>query len=660
MNRKIILLGVFLIFAFFSGCEDKEVKKTPPELGKLEVSVESLNFVANDVDKSFSVTSDTRWTVTVICNGNWLICDPNICDGDHTVSVSAADNTTPYIREAIIVVKTRDGVVKNIQVKQIGTEAAILVAPTTVVASCEGEEKEIVVTASDAWEASISDDDKDWITLKSVDKDKAVFSFFKNETGKNRSAEIIFKLKSRDKQTKVDVSQEYIRPENIEYPNESTLWQNITITGNNLRLVEEVWFGAIQGTITAGRTDESLVVSVPEETTPGEVDLKIVYSGNQMIVGKITLKYPVPEVTAPSEGIIGLDITITGTKLNYIDQVFFGAEEGEILTGRTDVSMKVLIPETATEGEVDLKIVYFGINLTVGKITLSFPPDIPEIDDVPTEGAIGQVITLTGKSLLLIDKVLFGDVEGVISDRTDLSMKVLIPSTATAGEVDLIIVFGDESLTLGKIMLEDAAFDPDKNLALYAGTLLPNFPKVIAGNANSCGANGRQPAFAFDGVIDATTNAELSDELATIYNGICADRGAAHTNWQVGSTARAGDPDLASNPGQIWIKLDYSDTDAGIVVFDKIGFVARENNGLVTGYTVEISMDNVNWTKVVNTNVPFPNSYNRVDHILDQTVEAKYVRWVCMTTTFSPEGGAPVGGNNNTGLRNFYLWRTKK
>lgn len=748
MNKKIILLGVVFIFAYFSACED-EIKKTPPELGNLEVSVENLNFVAIDADKTFSVTSDTKWTVKAINNGNWLTCTPASGEGNQTVSVSVADNSTPYLREAIITVKTHDGVVRNVQVKQIGTEAAILVAPETVTANRNGDEAEFAVTASEAWEVSIPEAAESWIT-QTVAGDKATLSFSINESGKDRAAEIIFRLKSRDKQAKVVVSQEYVKLEDVEYPAEAILSQDqqaITITGKNLRLVEEVWFGTLQGTIANGRTDESLVVSIPGEATPSEVDLKIVYSGITMIAGKITLvfpvlevvapaegeadqvitltgtnlkyidqvffgetegtiesgrtdalikvlipltatlgevdlkvifinteriigkivlKLPVPEVTAPADGIIGLDITLTGTKLKYIDQVFFGAQEGEIDPASTDVSMKVLIPETTAEGEVNLKIVYFGIDLIVGKITLALPPQDPQVDNAPAEAFLGRSITFTGKSLLKVDKVLFGETEGVIgAGRTDVSMSVTIPTTATSGEVDLIIVFGEERVTVGKITLSAAAFDPDKNLALYAGTSLPNVPKVTTGNANSCGANGRQSQFAFDGVVNDATNAALSTEMATIYDAICPSRGTAHTHWQVTSGARAGSPDLATNPGQIWVKLDYSETEEGVVVFDKIGLIPREayvsGAPLVTGYTIEISQDNVNWTKVVDTNVPFPNSTSQiVEHILDQPVEAKYVRWVCMTTQFSPEGGAPVtGGSNNTGLRNFYMYRTK-
>ena len=169
-----------------------------------------------------------------------------------------------------------------------------------------------------------------------------------------------------------------IAPE-VTLPAEAVIGRKINLTGENLDIITEVWFGDAEGVIAEGFTAAAMDVTVPAAAKEGEADVKVIYVGNQeLVAGKILLKLVAPEVVAPTEGYIGGKVTLTGTNLDFIDKIFFGELEGAIAADRTDASLNVTIPATATPGTVALKAIYLETKeLAVGSITLSEMPFDP-------------------------------------------------------------------------------------------------------------------------------------------------------------------------------------------------------------------------------------------------------------------------------------------
>ena len=73
----------------------------------------------------------------------------------------------------------------------------------------------------------------------------------------------------------------------------------------------------------------------------------------------------------------------------------------------------------------------------------------------PSVGVLGREITLNGSGLVLVEKVLFNDYEGVISDdRNDSRITVTIPQEAPHDEVDLKIIYDSaKEMNVGRIRL---------------------------------------------------------------------------------------------------------------------------------------------------------------------------------------------------------------
>ncbi|MDR2148654.1 MAG: discoidin domain-containing protein [Tannerella sp.] len=359
--------------------------------------------------------------------------------------------------------------------------------------------------------------------------------------------------------------------------------------------------------------------------------------------------------TPPAEAQIGQNIVLNGTNLRLIKQVWFGSLQGEIDgEGRTDEAITVTIPatESAKPGEVDLKIIHSSLNREkiVGRINLL--PAQPVITNYSKRVPLGGAIYMEGSNISGIQEVWIGAAKGVIMPGvTDALIKVSISAAVTAGTVPLKIIFGGSSeKEVGNIELYSP--DPEKNLTLYAGSLLADVPAIAWSSQNAFNVGGgRMAMHAFDGAINNDTWASV--DYAAVYG---ADRipTQGRTYWQVNSAAVPAElpgegPAPTGNTAPPWIALNYSATPEGSVTFDKIDLMPRENNGLVKKYTVEVSDDGNVWTKVIKTedSQQFPSSFTIVTHNLPQPVTARYVRWVCV------EGNAT---GNNTGLSHFALY----
>lgn len=135
----------------------------------------------------------------------------------------------------------------------------------------------------------------------------------------------------------------------------------------------------------------------------------------------------------------------------------------------------------------------------------------------PTVGVIGREIEITGKGLILVNQVLFGDKPGVISDdRTDDKIIVTIPADALNGKVDLKVVY-DESkeMILGTIDLmtldqvSPKIVFPERLVRCAGETIAMTctFPEKVTAVSFVCGTDK------YDGEIISAANEALSVKI---------------------------------------------------------------------------------------------------------------------------------------------------
>lgn len=92
-----------------------------PEEKTLTVSTKTIEVVAEGGTKQFTITSNDSWTVTSNAT-SWCTASPSSGDGNATVTITVAKNTSESAREATVKVKgTVSGTEVSVSIKQQGT-----------------------------------------------------------------------------------------------------------------------------------------------------------------------------------------------------------------------------------------------------------------------------------------------------------------------------------------------------------------------------------------------------------------------------------------------------------------------------------------------------------------------------------------------------------
>ena len=177
-------------------------------LGMLFISqsCQKAPFVTLNTPRSYSFTRDGgTQSITFTCNRDWSVSSSeswiqvspssgSASDGEITVKITCAANTTYDPRSATLTVKVED-LSEAISISQ-DTGIGLIVSPKTFELSIAEQTIEIEVQKNVQYSISIDEAGKDWIThtgTKGLTSEKATFSIAANEKYDNREGKITFK-----------------------------------------------------------------------------------------------------------------------------------------------------------------------------------------------------------------------------------------------------------------------------------------------------------------------------------------------------------------------------------------------------------------------------------------------------------------------------------
>lgn len=155
----------------------------------------SFNFTRDGGSQSFSFTCNRNWSVS--STESWITFSHSsgtASEGDITVKITCAENTTYDARSATVTVKVEE-LTEIISISQ-DTGLGLLVSPTTFDLTNAAQEIEIEVQKNVEYSISIDPDARDWIThtgTKGLTSEKLTFSIAANETYDDREGVIAFK-----------------------------------------------------------------------------------------------------------------------------------------------------------------------------------------------------------------------------------------------------------------------------------------------------------------------------------------------------------------------------------------------------------------------------------------------------------------------------------
>jgi hypothetical protein len=141
----------------------------------------------------------------------------------------------------------------------------------------------------------------------------------------------------------------------------------------------------------------------------------------------------------PTEGPVGMEVTITGTGLAAATAVQFGGVRATP-TVVSDTELRVTVPEGAARGPI-------GVVTPTGMATSkdTFVPTMadpgePRIDRFePAAGTVGDEVTISGSGFTGASEVQIGGVNAPVITASDSELRVTIPQGAATGPITVMV-----------------------------------------------------------------------------------------------------------------------------------------------------------------------------------------------------------------------------
>lgn len=226
----------------------------------------------------------------------------------------------------------------------------------------------------------------------------------------------------------------------------------IKVWGDNFGTVNKVMIGDVESGIKYKLTQDTIIIYPLSNSKTGKIKLINTY-GETESTDVFTMEYPIPVLTSvPENGEAGKEIMIEGENLNVISEIKFGDVVAEI-TYQSDKEIVVKVPTNVPDnGKISFS--YFNGENTISiESDDTFSPTKPDpvfnTLDI-TEANEGSAITFTGQNLTIIEKVLFGDMEGTITSREETKLTVTVPEVEN-DQTNLIVkatYYTDKKITI--------------------------------------------------------------------------------------------------------------------------------------------------------------------------------------------------------------------
>lgn len=230
---------------------------------------------------------------------------------------------------------------------------------------------------------------------------------------------------------------------------------SVTITGSDFTGATAVEFGSTDATSFEVNSESSITAVSPEGT--GTVDVTVIEpEATSPISSADQFSYvPAPTVTSvsPARGpeVGGTEVTITGTNLNEVTAVDFGASPASFFVNNMG-SITVLSPPGAPGETVDVTVTAFGgTSLTSSADRFSYvaAPTVTGVSPETGPALGGSTVTITGTNLAEATAVDFGSssATSVVVDSQN-SITAVSPAGTPGETVDVTITtLGGTSLT---------------------------------------------------------------------------------------------------------------------------------------------------------------------------------------------------------------------
>ncbi|MEG0993563.1 MAG: IPT/TIG domain-containing protein [Bacteroidales bacterium] len=221
---------------------------------------------------------------------------------------------------------------------------------------------------------------------------------------------------------------------------------------------------------------ERIQIVIPQDAEPGFVSLEL--ANGKTLVTKTKLTYTEPIVFnrfSPAILKPGNEITIEGDYLNLIQKVIFADDVVvEFKAFKTWERSKIVldVPMTAKTGNITLAdTAAIPIEIVSKEILEVVLPNVHEIQNL-LDKKPGDVITIKGNDLELVEKIRLGEKNEVEFARQDDDLIFVLPENAADEPVVLITYSGEEVIAANLVMAMPEQLAIVKGTGIKGGDLI--------------------------------------------------------------------------------------------------------------------------------------------------------------------------------------------
>ena len=268
---------------------------------------EQLSLTADDTQKTLSVSADCQWTATLTNGWEGLTVSPLSGDGNQTLTIQTPANTQRSGRTAQIVLTTKGGLQKTVQLTQALSNVSLTVAggqDGTLVFGVSGGEQHFSIASNTSWTITGT---SSWLTLdKTSGTGNSEVKVTVGETDSDETRQATLTVTAEDHTAAITISQE---GKSISIEGNGTLafgveggTQEFSVTSNTSWTItgQASWLSLS----ASSGTQKDTQLSITCQPNPGqERTATIVFRSGTKAETSVTLTQQggtLPEVTKPS------------------------------------------------------------------------------------------------------------------------------------------------------------------------------------------------------------------------------------------------------------------------------------------------------------------------------------------------------------------------
>lgn len=250
---------------------------------------------------------------------------------------------------------------------------------------------------------------------------------------------------------------------------------SVTLTGTGLAAVLGVYIGGYEATIVS-QSDTAIVVTSPTSASnPGAgtwpVTLDLVTSVVIDTGKTFTFTNPVVNTVLPDSGPVagGTQVTLTGTGLNAVVEVYIGGYTADIAT-KTDTTIVVTTP-ILSAGPQTIELALDLTTINTGKIFTYLTAQINSIAPTDLSSLGGETIVITGANFTGVQDIYIGgNSPGSFTVNSDTQIMLTTPGYIT-GTANVELQMADNTTVMGAQTLTFTApqitgFSPSSGAAI--------------------------------------------------------------------------------------------------------------------------------------------------------------------------------------------------